>query len=371
MLSERAYRDRVGRLAKYVSDNGADCVVVFSCYGDRDGNVVYLTGFRNGFPPGMDDNEIRGLGCSAVVVTAEGEVTVVSPFQNLKTCVGYFDKLVGERDFVKSLLGLLSGMRVKKVLLEGLDVIPSAYVEALRNSMLDVEFMKSSFLADMRALKSWEEVEMLKRAAEVGDKVLGECPNLLREGMREKELAAKLMKIAYEEGVDYIIRLRVASGEKATYLTLPFAREKKIEREELVAVDVIGWLGDYALDLLRTYTLSRRRETWEVIEKAAEATEEMITGLKLGEAVDGLCRNLEDKLSDKNYTVSSFGHGIGVEVVEKPLLVRDNPSILQEGMVVCVEPRVMHGDKAAQVEDMVALTESGPVTLSKAPRVFR
>jgi len=371
LLGEQVYRRRVGRLAKYVAGNDADCIVVFSCYGDRDGNSVYLTGFRNGFPPGMDDGDVRGLGCSAVVVSSSGEVTIVSPFQSFRTCTGYFDRLVGERDLVKALLSLLAGMKVKKVLLEGLDVIPSAYVEALKNSMLDVEFVKTGILAEIRLSKSPEEIELLRRAASVGDEVLEECPDLMREGMREKELSAALTKLAYEKGADYVIRTRVSSGDKATYLAFPFAGDKKIAKEELVAVDIIGWVGDYAFDLLRTYTLSRRRELWAIIEKAAEATGEMVNSLKPGVVVDSLCRSLEEKLSDRNYTVSAFGHGVGVEVVEKPLLVRENPAKLPVNSALCVEPRVMAGSNAAQVEDMIVVTQGGAELLSKAPRVFR
>lgn len=371
LFGERVYRGRVGRLAGYVSGVGADCIVVFSCYGDRDGNAVYLTGFRSGFPPGMDDADVRGLGCSAVVVSQSGEVTLVSPLQSFKTCNGYFDRLICGRDLVKALLSLLAGMGVRRVLLEGLDVIPSMYVDALKNSMLGVEFVKTGVVAEMRVSKSPEEVDMLRRAAAVGDKVLEECPNLMREGMREKELAAELTKLAYETGADYVIRTRVACGERATYLTYPFAGERKITKEELVAVDVIGWVGDYAFDLLRTYTLSKRKELLKVIEKAAEATDDMINNLKPDVVIDSLCRNLEDKLSDKNYEVTAFGHGIGVEVVEKPLLVRDNPAKLHVNTTLCVEPRAAMGGKAAQVEDTVVVTETGAELLSKAPRVFR
>jgi Xaa-Pro aminopeptidase len=66
---------------------------------------------------------------------------------------------------------------------------------------------------------------------------------------------------------------------------------------------------------------------------------------------DGYGDHLRARLSD-----GTVGHQIGVEVHENPWLKPDNMQELQEGMVMCLEPKLWKaGEYYLRVEDMVLI----------------
>jgi Xaa-Pro aminopeptidase len=71
------------------------------------------------------------------------------------------------------------------------------------------------------------------------------------------------------------------------------------------------------------------------------------------------------------YFTHSTGHGLGLEVHEKPRLGRGEKAVLQEGMVVTVEPGVyVEGLGGIRIEDDVLVTGTGCTDLTTASREF-
>jgi Xaa-Pro aminopeptidase len=63
------------------------------------------------------------------------------------------------------------------------------------------------------------------------------------------------------------------------------------------------------------------------------------------------------------------GHGIGLEVNEPPLLVRNGDAVLSDGMVMAVEMHVLErGGLTVKLEDTVHVTRHGNQILTLSPR---
>jgi Xaa-Pro aminopeptidase len=70
--------------------------------------------------------------------------------------------------------------------------------------------------------------------------------------------------------------------------------------------------------------------------------------------------------------VHSLGHGVGLEVHEGPNLSSRSTEVLEEGMVVTVEPGVyLPGRTGIRIEDTVIVTADGAEVITEWPRGLR
>jgi Xaa-Pro aminopeptidase len=61
------------------------------------------------------------------------------------------------------------------------------------------------------------------------------------------------------------------------------------------------------------------------------------------------------------------GHGLGLSTTEPPSLALDDPTVLEAGMVVTIEPGFATEFGMFHVEQNVVVTDDGPDVLSTAP----
>lgn len=85
-------------------------------------------------------------------------------------------------------------------------------------------------------------------------------------------------------------------------------------------------------------------------------------------AVADVAAAVADELpADGARAFGRLGHGVGLEIAEPPSLHPADPTVLEPGMTLCVEPTSGFGDAGNLVgEEMVVVTEDGGELLSPA-----
>ena len=113
------------------------------------------------------------------------------------------------------------------------------------------------------------------------------------------------------------------------------------------------------------------RSLYTAVLEAQEAGKQAIRpGVTAGD-VDRAARNTLKRAKLDRYFTHSLGHGLGLEVHEMPRLGKGEKTVLQEGMVLTVEPGVyVEGLGGIRIEDDVVVTSKGCQDLTTATRDF-
>ncbi len=229
-------------------------------------------------------------------------------------------------------------------------------------------------LQSMREVKEPGELELLKRSAEILSSTILKLPEVLREGMTEKELARFIVEDVMTAGADEADPM-VQSGARAAD---PHSQTsaRKIGRGESVVVDVVSTYGGYAADVTRTFVLGGNRPAEKTYESVLSAQERAIGLVKAGVAtgrIDAAARESLERDGLGRYFIHRTGHGLGLEVHESPYIVAGGRELLRPGMVFTVEPGAyLPGRLGVRIEDDVAISTAGlrEVTTGKVPKEY-
>lgn len=229
-------------------------------------------------------------------------------------------------------------------------------------------------LQSIREVKEPEELELLRRSAEILSGSILRVPDALREGMTEKELARFILEDGLGKGADEVEPM-VQSGARAAD-PHSVTSTRKIGRGESVVVDVVSYYAGYAADITRTFVMGRGGEVEKTYRRVLAAQEKAIDVAKAGVAtgkVDAAARDSLKRDELARYFIHRTGHGLGLEVHEAPYIVAGGRELLRSGMAFTVEPGAyIPGRLGVRIEDDVVLSTGGDaqVTTRKVPKEY-
>lgn len=225
----------------------------------------------------------------------------------------------------------------------------------------------------LRAIKDEAELAAMRDAAALISHVFKQIVPKIRVGLSELDLSAEIEFAMKREGASGpSFETIVASGPRSAWA---HARptSKPLAKNELVVLDLGAILRGYCSDMTRTVFLgrssSRVRSLYGAVLEAQEAAKAFIRPGVTANDVDAAARKVLKSHGLARYFTHSTGHGLGLEVHETPRLGRGEKTVIQQGMVLTVEPGVyVEGLGGIRIEDDVVVTPSGAVDLTTAPR---
>jgi Xaa-Pro aminopeptidase len=224
-------------------------------------------------------------------------------------------------------------------------------------------------MPSLRATKSGDEVDAIRRALTMTEQVFEEVLPILKEGVTEQEVAAE---------IDYRHRLLGASGPAfdtivafSDHAALPHARPGKraLKRGDIVLMDFGGVVDGYHSDMTRTVAFGRTDklflETYEAVRSALLTSTEAACAGITGEELDGVARKELTMHGFGSAFSHSLGHGVGLEIHESPSVSSRNTNSLPAGCIITLEPGVyLPGEFGIRIENMVHLNAGGRTVLN-------
>ncbi len=227
---------------------------------------------------------------------------------------------------------------------------------------------------NLRILKSRQELSYLVRAQEITDRTFRYIKSYLKEEQTEKQVAWELEKYMREKGAEALPFAPIlASGINAA---LPHHRssDKKIKSGEMVIMDFGAQVSGYGSDMTRTVFLGEPTgkgvEIYELVLSSQKAALKKLRARITGKEIDGTARRMIESRGLGKAFRHNLGHGIGLEIHEKPTLGHSySNELLLENMICTVEPGIyLPGWGGIRIEDMVLIQKNGAKILTRSPK---
>ncbi len=230
----------------------------------------------------------------------------------------------------------------------------------------------------LRMVKSADEVELLRRAAQAADSVVAQVAAGSLVGRTEADVSREVRDRLVAEGHEAASFAIVASGPNSAS-PHHAASDRVIGAGDPIVLDIGGTLGGYGSDITRMLwvtggdpSAAPSPEFFEVFELVRRAHAAATDAVRPGLACDELDEVARSVIRDGGYGdafIHRLGHGIGLEAHEEPYLVAGNDEPLAPGVAFSIEPGIyLEGQFGVRIEDIVVCTERGPDVLNVAPR---
>jgi Xaa-Pro aminopeptidase len=371
------YEGRLSRVREAMRKRG-----IALMYLRRGANLFYLTGIKRSGPELTDSNSF-GDYIHGAYITLTGGITIIAPRMGASgwkkqvegkswiTRVKVLDESERPKEILREVIGQLN-MRGK-----GVAIGARSWAQTVLLFRQVMPYSKLSnadeIIEPMRMIKDSDEIEVMKKAGEITDRVYSKVVDVLERGMSEIDVANIIDYEFMKQGAEYnsfVTGVRFRSPKHPWALGESPDKPRLMEDGDTITFDFGCVYQGYCSDFGRTVFVgeppAKVHEIHDLVMTAqATSIEQMKAGELTCEQLDSVARGILERAGYGENFVHRLGHGIGLTVHEPPYLYIPDDTLLTEGMTFTVEPSILlFGEWSARVEDVVLVTKTGGVTFS-------
>jgi Xaa-Pro aminopeptidase len=272
-----------------------------------------------------------------------------------------------------------AGLTNKKIGIEqGLETRlgqPLGELMGVLKALPDVTFADaSSLIWQLRMVKSSEEVDLMKKAAEITGKARQKTFDQIKDGMTHREIARLFSKLMFEYGADRVGFIHVGTKHIPVNHT-QLHSDIRVSKGDAIYLDGGAYVRTHTIDFPRIAVLGKATEELEKShESIRKVSVRMANFMKPGISCSELWKVGQDAMKEVGmgfHTIGRTGHGQGILVTEPPSVAPHDRTILKRGMVVSTEPTTRVGEMWMFWEDVHVVTEDGHEQISLETDVLR
>ncbi|MBR2283230.1 MAG: aminopeptidase P family protein [Ruminococcus sp.] len=345
---------RAERLFKHLPDS-IDCAVITS-----DVNRRYFTGMKSS---------------DGTVVIFRDKSYLIIDFRYIEKARATVDsaEVIEQKRLYQQISELLEKHGAGVVAVES-QTMTVSQLSRITRALSGVEINSTDILSNavntLRSYKDSGELECIIKAQRIAEKALEELLPQIRPGVTERELMLELNHRMFQLGAEELSFDTIILSGANTSMPHGVPSDKKVESGDFVLMDFGAVWNGYHSDMTRTVCVGEPTEEMRsVYNKVLEAQNTAIEAAHGGITGQALDRVARDIISEAGYGGNfghSLGHGVGLEIHERPNASPNYTQPLNTGAVVTVEPGIyLPGKFGVRIEDFVILTENGCENLTK------
>ena len=350
-------RNGIKKLQKFLEKENLDLLLVTFLP-----NVRYLSGYS---------------GTNGLVLISPNGSLFLTDFrykEQVKEQVKYLKIVIAERDLIQSLatLSLLKPKRLKLGFEQ--NHLSCGTYQKLRALLPDCLLVPTENAVESISIKKDQnEIDKIRKAVRITDQVFSEILDFIKPKVTEQDVAAEIEYRFKRYGSTTPLYETIVASGKRSALPHGVASSKRIEKGDLVTLDMGAVYEGYTADMTRTVVVGkankRQKKVYNIVLKAQKQALSKIKPKMRACDLDKVARDVIKRAGYGKYFGHGLGHGIGLVIHDNPAINPRNEQLLEPGMVITIEPGIYIPNwGGVRIEDDVLVTKKRCEVLTKAEK---
>ena len=375
MISTEEFAERRSRAAKMANAEGLEGLLVCSRGGgtlDRFGDVFYLANYYTSFPYIPDLPHVWSARAHTfIVLSAKGDCILVTDAPNDGQTALAEENVIYTDLVLDGVLDAMQRLEMESgsVGLVGGDVLPVDTYQNLAARLANVKWTKAQhILVKLRSVKSPDEITLLRAASEVGSQALEAMMSAAEPNSTHGDVVAAGMAVLAPAGAalynSFMASGRGGENPQAVRRNFPtWGSSEPLANGHWFRIGLSGVLNGYYFDHSRSKAIGApTNQQIELFEAAIDIVEAAIAEIRPGVTAEAVAQAGLAKQTALGYpndgVFSGLGHGVGLGW-DAPWLAAGDKTIIEPGMVLCIERTIRKNGYLGDFEETVVVTENG------------
>ena len=225
----------------------------------------------------------------------------------------------------------------------------------------------------LRLVKSSAEIEKLSYICRVGSATFARVPEIVAEGQPLEETFRAFRREALALGADDVPYLVGSAGRGGYVDVISPPSRRPLQAADVLMMDTGCAFDGYFCDFDRNWAVTHAddlpRHVHDVLWRATEAG---LEAARPGNTCRDLCNAMHAVIAEMDNSggdIGRLGHGLGMQLTEQPSIAAFDGTVIEENMVLTLEPSLSYGDGLMMVhEENIVVREGGAELLTtRAP----
>ena len=249
--------------------------------------------------------------------------------------------------------------------------MPLADYERLMASLPGLDLVDATNLVrSLRMVKSGAEIEKIAHTCGIASNAFGRANKIFFEGQPFAETFRAFRMECLAQGADDVPYLAGGAGIGGYQDIISPPSQRLLQKGDILMLDTGATFDGYYCDFDRNYAIGKGDELsrraygtlWRATEVGLEVARPGATCRELFQAMNEVIAEMDCSEG----RVGRMGHGLGMQLTEQPSHAAFDETVLEENMVITLEPSLSYGDGRIMVhEENIVIQKGTPRLLSK------
>jgi Xaa-Pro aminopeptidase len=256
--------------------------------------------------------------------------------------------------------------------------VPDGHETHVRMPLADLDRLRAlhhvttdhGIIRRLRMVKSEAEIAKIEQACAIAGRAFARVPEVVRAGMPLSDVFRRFQMLCLEEGADWVPYLAGGADQGGYGDVISPARDAPLRAGDVLMLDTgLVWDG-YFSDFDRNWSVGPPSPAVrDAHKRLVEASDAAFVAARPGASAADLFGTMNAIVTKTagGTDAGRLGHGLGMSLTEWPSLIPSDPTQLEPGMVLTLEPGIAVGDKILVHEENIVITDKGARYLS--PRI--